>query len=217
MQSNPRRVGGLIFDLDGTLVDSFADIATALNLTRTRYGHPALPGEEVRRHVGSGSAHLVRTLVPVDADTFAEAYAHYLTAYEAHILDESRLFDGAEAVLEHFADRRLAVVTNKGHALAVRVLQALGVLGCFDPVLGHDSLPRVKPDPMPVQHCLRAWDLPAQDVVLVGDGLHDLHAGRAAGVCTVAVTTGVERRETLQAEGPDHVVDRLDALLELFA
>jgi phosphoglycolate phosphatase len=207
---------GLIFDLDGTLVDSFADIATALNLTRAHYGLPPLPQEAVRAQVGSGSEHLVHELVPGPPERLPEALRLYLEHYDAHALEQTRPLPGVAEVLQHYRGRPLAVVTNKTAHLSRRILQGLGLWERFRIVLGGDSLARCKPDPLPVRHVLACFALPPGEVVLVGDGLHDIAAGRAAGVRTVAVTTGVATRAELQAARPGHLIDRLDALLRLY-
>ncbi len=171
----------------------------------------------MRAQVGSGSEYLVRQLVPVAEADFAATFAFYLERYEHHALDETRLFPGAMAVLERYGDRPLAVVTNKTAHLAQLILAGLGVRERFRLVLGGDSLARRKPDPLPVRHVLQTFAVSAEEAVLVGDGLHDIHAGRAAGVGIVAVTTGVESHTTLAAERPDHVIPSLDALLQLYA
>lgn len=210
---NPK---GVIFDLDGTLVDSFKDIATALNRTREDYGLPPLPYESVKEQVGSGSAHLVRTLVPLPEADFQEAFDAYLRYYEAHILDETTLLDGVLSVLDRFKDRFLGVVTNKNHHLAILVLEGLGVMDRFSVVLGGDSLPQKKPDPLPLFTVLNKWGIKPGEALMVGDGLHDIEAGKSAGMITVAVTTGVEPRETLQATYPDRLLSSLDEMLVEF-
>jgi phosphoglycolate phosphatase len=211
------RPRGVIFDLDGTLVDSFEDIATALNRARERYGHAPLALAAVRAQVGSGSEALVRALVPVAPERFAEALAFFLARYDECALERTRLLPGALEALEHFRGRPLAVVTNKTLHLSRRILQGLGLWERFRIVLGGDSLARCKPDPLPVQHVLECFALPAAEVLLVGDGLHDIRAGRAAGVTTVAVATGVSPRAALQAEGPARVIASLHELLTLYA
>lgn len=210
------RLAGLIFDLDGTLVDSFTDIASALNRTRAQYGLGPLPTPEVRRQVGSGSAFLVRTLVPVPEADSEAAYQHYLAGYESGALDASCLYDGVTQVLDAFGDRPLAVVTNKNQGLAEQVLAGLGLKGRFALVLGGDALPRRKPDPLPLITALERLGLPAAQTVMVGDGLHDIEAGHAAGVPTVGVTTGVATRAELAAVKPLHLISRIDELLGLY-
>ncbi|HKI99649.1 MAG TPA: HAD-IA family hydrolase [bacterium] len=217
MSATRPRPRGVIFDLDGTLVDSFADIAAALNRTRARFDLPALPLEAVRAKVGSGSEYLVRELVPLPPAQAEAALQHYLASYEETALQETRVYPGALEVLEHFRGRPLAVVTNKPLHIARRVLQGLDLWERFRMVLGGDSLARRKPDPLPVRHVLACFALPAGRALLIGDGVHDVRAGRAAGVPIVAVTTGVEPRAVLEAERPTHVIDSLDELLTLYA
>jgi phosphoglycolate phosphatase len=203
---------GFIFDLDGTLADSFADIAASLNRTREFFGHPPLPQPEIVRHVGSGPEYLVRTLVPVPETRCAEAFRFYLKRYEENALEQTRLFPGVSEVLAHYALFPLAVVTNKTQRLSDHILQGLGVRNRFRVVLGGDALERKKPDPLPLLHALEVFGLPPEQVAMVGDGLHDLHAGRLAGVITVAVTTGVEDRDTLASENPDHLIGSMAEL-----
>ncbi|MEE8434548.1 MAG: HAD-IA family hydrolase [bacterium] len=220
-QAMSRRFGSapkcLIFDLDGTLVDSFADIATALNLTRARFGLPAVSQAEVTRHVGSGSAYLVNALVPVTdfpgaGGGGAEAYRFYLARYREHALEQSRLYAGVDAVLHQYAERSLAVVTNKPEALAEHVLKGLGIRAPFQMVVGGDSLECKKPDPLPILHVLGAVSVQPESAVMIGDGLHDIEAGRAAGLRTVGVSTGVASRMELEGAGADHVLDSLEQL-----
>lgn len=203
---------GFIFDLDGTLADSFADIAAALNHTREFFGHPPLPQPEIVRQVGSGSEYLVRALVPVPETRCAEALRFFLKRYEENALEQTRLFPGVLEVLARYAHCPLAVVSNKTQRLSDLILQGLGIRNRFRVVLGGDALERMKPDPLPLLHALEVFGLPPGQVAMVGDGLHDLHAGRAAGVITVAVTTGVENQDTLAAENPDHLIDSMAEL-----
>lgn len=202
----------LIFDLDGTLVDSFADIATALNLTRAHFDLPPLSQAEVTAHVGSGSAYLVNTLVPVPGENREAAFEFYLERYREHALDKSAVFEGVGAVLKKYAGRRMAVVTNKSAALAEQVLKGLGIRAPFQMVLGGDSLECKKPHPLPLRHVLDAFSVSPEAAVMIGDGLHDIEAGRAAGLATVGVTTGVASRAELEGAGADRVIDSLHQL-----
>ena len=212
-----RRLAGVMFDLDGTLADSFTDITTAMNLTRADFGMPPLPLAQVRGTVGGGSKHLVKTLVPVPDAEFERAFAVYQAHYEAHLLDHTRLYPGVMETLRHFSGRPLAVVTNKHHRFAEKVLKGLGIRDYFQMVLGGDSLARRKPDPLPVVTVLERFRLAAVDTALVGDGLHDIEAARAAGVIAVAVATGVESRESLGAASPFCLLESLEELPGLFA
>src|SRR5271154_1223809 len=128
-------LSGVIFDLDGTLVDSLHDIATAINLTRADFGLAPLPESDITRLVGDGTAALVRATVPVPEARLAGAVEQCVAHYGRHILDTTRLFPGTEALLKRLAPRPLAIVTNKNLHLAEAVLTGLGVRDLFSVVL----------------------------------------------------------------------------------
>ncbi|MCZ6533986.1 MAG: HAD hydrolase-like protein [SAR324 cluster bacterium] len=217
MSSIPQPKEGLIFDLDGTLVDTLPDIATAINLTRGQYGMDPLPADQITGQVGNGTAYLVRQTVPVAEHLFEEAHGHYGAFYEQHMLDQSRLHDGVVFVLDHFRNRALGVVTNKPIRQTETLLTGLCVRERFGTVLGGDSLARMKPDPLPLTHFICKHGLRPEQVVMIGDGINDVRAGKAAGVMTVAVTYGVASRKEMIAEQPDFIIDRMDGLLDIIA
>lgn len=206
------RLEGLIFDLDGTLVNSLHDIATSINLTRRDYGLTPLPEPDITRHVGEGSAALVKTVVPVPTKGFEEAVARYHSHYARHVLDTTRLFPGIDPMLRRLEGRPMAVVTNKNEALALAVLTGLGIRSLFSVFLGGETLPQKKPHPLPILHVLERWGLAPASVGVVGDGVHDIVAGRAAGVVTIGVAYGVAGRAALAAENPTYLVDTVEEL-----
>ena len=210
------RPEGLIFDLDGTLADTLEDLATAINLTRRHYGIEPLDAPLVTAQVGSGTEFLVRRTVPVAEAHFAEAHALFLTSYDAHVLDQTHLHNGVAEVLAHFSDRKLGVITNKPARQTEKVLAGLGVRHCFAVVVGGDTLPEKKPHPLPVLHFLRTTGLSPDRVVMIGDGVNDIRAGKAAGVATVGVTFGVSTLDQMRAEAPDHIIGRMEELLGLY-
>jgi phosphoglycolate phosphatase len=206
------RFAGLIFDLDGTLVDSLGDIATAVNLTRADLGLAPLPQEKITRLVGDGSATLIRETVPVSEVDLPDALSRYLAHYERHVLDTTRLYPGIEALLARLSTRPLAVVTNKNLRLAEAVLSGLGMRQRFAVVLGGDSLPERKPDPAPIRAVMDRLGLPPDRIAMVGDGVHDVLAGRAADVTTIALTYGVAGRAALEAACSDYLIDTVEEL-----
>ena len=212
-----REIAVLIFDLDGTLIDSLDDLATAVNLTRADYGLPPLSRESVVRNIGNGSDALVRDTIPEARERFDEVYGAYLAHYNAHLLERTHLHQGVAQVLDHFAGRRLAVVTNKRAAESRRILTGLGILKCFGMVLGGDSLAQKKPHPLQIEHVLAHHDCAPAHCVMIGDGINDVRAGQAAGVHTVGFTGGVDGRAALEAEHPEHLIARMDDLLTLIA
>jgi phosphoglycolate phosphatase len=202
----------LIFDLDGTLVDSLDDIAACVNRTRERFGLPPLTKAAVTARVGDGSDALVRDLVPVAPERHGEALAALLDDYEAHLLDTTHLMPGAQDVLTRYAPRTLAVVTNKLERSSERILTGLGVRPYFRLVVGGDTLPRRKPHPDPLLHVLQVCGVPPSQAVMIGDGVNDVLAARAAGVPVVAVTGGVHSRAALEALRPDWLIEGLAGL-----
>ncbi len=217
MGGKPQRKRGLIFDLDGTLVDTLPDIATAINLARGHYGLASLPEGEITSQVGNGTEYLVRQTVPVAAHLFEEAHRRYGTFYDRHMLDQSRLHEGVEAVLAHFRGRFLGVVTNKPIRQTEKLLSGLAVRSLFNTVLGGDSLDEKKPHPLPLLHFMSQNGLRPEEVAMIGDGINDVRAGKAAGVMTVGVTFGVATREEMTAEGPDFIIERMSELLDIIA
>jgi phosphoglycolate phosphatase len=201
----------LIFDLDGTLVDSLDDIATGINLARAEFGLPALERAAVLDRVGNGAERLVREAIPVGRERQTAALAAYLRHYEAHLLDRTRLLPGAEALLARLAGRALAVVTNKPQRLAECVLEGLGVRGRFRAVLGGDALPQRKPHPAPLLHVLRACGVAPGAALMIGDGVNDVLAAQAAGVPIIALTGGLGVPARLRAMAPDRLVPDLAA------
>lgn len=206
---------GLIFDLDGTLVNSMEDIANAINHTRAVFDHPPLPNPEITRYVGDGPAYLVKKTVPVPLDTLEKALDKYIEFYDDHLLENTALYSGVDSVLQWFHMRKLAVVTNKPQHQAEALLNGLGVAHHFHHVFGGDAFDRKKPDPYPLQVVMEKTSLTAEQFVMVGDGVHDIQAGKAAGITTVGISQGVASRGELQEAGADHIIAHMTELLDL--
>lgn len=208
----PRTPEFLLFDLDGTLVDSVPDLALALNLLRAELDLEGLPPERVAAMVGDGARMLVRRAL---GDTlFAEHHLQrFLVLYGEHLLDSTRCFPGIEELLERHSPQRMAVITNKPHGLSCALLEGLGIRKRFHSVIGGDSLPRKKPDPLPVRTALQHLDARPEQAVMIGDHHTDLHAGRGAGTAVCFCSYGPGNDQGLPC---DYRVASARELLTLF-
>ena len=210
--------GLVIFDLDGTLVDTAPDLCAALNAALADLGRPGIDAATVRHLVGHGARALIERGLAVtgggsDAE-IARALPVFLTHYAAHIADGSKPFPGAEAALDALvaAGSVVAICTNKPVVLARALVVALGWDGRFAAVLGGDSLAVRKPDGGHVTATAAAAGVALRRAVFVGDTAVDVAAARAAGVPVIAVSFGFAA-EPAAALGADAVLDDFDALL----
>ncbi len=206
----------LVFDLDGTLIDSRADLAASANHLRAAWGLPPLPEEEVGRHIGHGVGKLVRGILGVEeAREVERAMDVFRRHYREHCLDRTRLYPGVAETLEALAGRRMAVVTNKPKSFTDAILAGLGVAARFDEVLGADSTAKRKPDPMPILVVMERLGVGAGETLVVGDSDTDVVAGKAAGCRTCGVTYGIGDLAVMRASGPDCEIERFADLLSV--
>ncbi len=186
-----------ILDLDGTILDTLDDLATAVNTALAEVGLPPRPAAEIRTFVGQGARRLIEGAVGPHTELVEAALAAWWRHYEAHCLDATRPYPGIPAALAA-AGRLLAVHTNKPGRLARKILSGVGLLERFVAVVGGDEAPR-KPDPTGTLEIIeRAGAVPAT-TVFVGDSRVDLETARAAGVRAVTVTWGFASRSELAA------------------
>ncbi|HET9629133.1 MAG TPA: HAD-IA family hydrolase [Novosphingobium sp.] len=221
MTSFPFRIVG--FDLDGTLLDTGADLGLALNHVLDRLGRPPVPLGEVPRLIGGGARLLLerglaRTGGAVAEEEMPALQAEFISFYRANIARHTRPYPGAEAMLDELAARgaRLAVVTNKIEALALEVLHAVGLESRFATIIGGDTLGpgRAKPAPdLLLEMTRRLGNGPA---VYVGDTSYDTRAAAAAGMPCVAVSFGFNDEPVAQL-GADAVIDHFAALVPALA
>jgi phosphoglycolate phosphatase len=213
----PRRYDHVIFDLDGTLVDTLADLTLAVNHVRGIVGAEPLACEVVRTYVGEGARRLItRALGGEYADRIEEALRAFFAFYGAHLLDHTRPYPGIPALLARLRARGAgcSVLTNKPEGLSRRVLAGLRLLGCFDMVLGGDSLAVRKPDPAGVAHVAQRSGVPPGRLLLVGDSGIDARTATAAGVAFCGVTWGFAPDEVRRA-APVWIIDTPGELLRV--
>jgi phosphoglycolate phosphatase len=161
--------------------------------------------------VGNGVRMLLTRAVGADEpDRLERALTVFRGHYLAHLTDHSRLYPGVDQVITAFADRHQAIVTNKPMVFTEGVVRDLGLAARIGLVLGGDSTPHLKPHPAILHAALDHFGVRPEEAVLVGDGLPDIEAARAAGVRCIALTCGLTDPEALRAARPDHLVDRID-------
>ena len=171
----------ILFDLDGTLVDSVTDLATGINLLRGELDLPPLTIPVVRACVGDGATMLVRRTLGDDLFTPARLQ-RFLTLYGEHLAETTTLYPGIRTCLDLVADRPLAVVTNKPYQQTIDLLAALDLTRYFPVVIGGDSCPVKKPDPTPINVALHRLGATAAGAIMIGDHHTDLISGQAAGL-----------------------------------
>jgi len=207
----------LVFDLDGTLIDSRRSIAAACNYALVAAGRAALPGIEIAGYVGDGARALVARAFREDPRSAAvdAALVDFVRFYTAHPILGTTWLPGAREAL---AFGRATLVTNKARAITVEILRALDVGHLFVAVIAGGDGP-LKPDPSPILAAVRALGAPAASTWVVGDGVQDILAGKAAGCRTAAVLGGFTSEERLRTAGPDVVLASLEKIdaLESFA
>jgi phosphoglycolate phosphatase len=207
----------IVFDLDGTLVDTAPDLIATLNALFAREGLPP-PGNELRDMIGGGARQLIERALAQESVKISDRelerlYAGYIQYYAAHIADRSRPFPGLEPALDALAAAgcRLAVCTNKLEFLAVRLLEALGLAGRFTAICGQDTFGLQKPDPEVLRRTVARAGGRMERALMVGDSGTDIRMAREAAIPVVAVDFGyTETPVALLA--PDRIISRFDDL-----
>ncbi len=200
----------VVFDLDGTLVDSLDDLHASVSHALGALGLPPRSRAEVHGFVGEGVRLLLARAIAPHDDLLEAALAAFQPHYEAHCLDRTRPYPGVEAMLAG-ARRTLAVNTNKPGAMAREILGGLGLLPRFAAVVGGDEAPR-KPDPAGVLGIMARVGAAPRETTFVGDSRVDVATARAAGVAMVAVTWGYGSRAELAAAGATAFAEDASAL-----
>ncbi|HWH83295.1 MAG TPA: phosphoglycolate phosphatase [Burkholderiaceae bacterium] len=215
-----RRIRALLFDLDGTLIDSAPDLAGAANDMRVERGLEAHPLAHFRPMVGAGARGMMAQafgIGPQD-ETFLPLRDEFLRRYEARMTRETCVFPAMAAVLEVLAERGIpwGIVTNKAARFAEPLVRALGLMPPAATLVCGDTTPYSKPHPEPLREAARRLRVGAAECAYVGDDLRDVEAGRAAGMMTVVVRWGYHGLGSpVEAWGADQVIDAPEDLLRL--
>jgi len=212
----------VLFDLDGTLIDSAPDLAGAGNDMRVARGLPALPLAHFRPMVGAGARGIVGRAFEIGPgdERFAALKDEFLQRYELRMTRETRVFEAMQPVLDMLAARGRAwgIVTNKAARFTEPIVRALGLHDAMATLVCGDTTPYSKPHPEPLLEAARRVGVDATHCIYVGDDQRDVLAGRAAGMATVAAAWGyLGFGQPVEAWGADHVVFTPDELLKLLA
>lgn len=216
-KAKPLPVDLLIFDLDGTLVDTKKDIAISANFALKKLGLPTLPHPVIYSYVGRGISHLMEgCLGEARKNEIKETVRLFRDHYGRHLAVHSKLYPGVRKVLRHFKDKKKVVLSNKIESFSSEILRLLGVREFFDIVWGGDTGPSMKPHPHGIEQILKRLRVPKNRAVVIGDSTVDIETGKNAGVRTCAVTYGFDSRKKLKEAKSDFLVSTMAQLAALF-
>ncbi len=215
----------VLFDLDGTLVDSVGDLAWCANEMLRRLEMPLLAPQVARCWVGNGLERFVKRVLTGDMDAepdealFEAGLEIFKRLYAEHASDHSLLYPGVIETLEYIAglDLHLACVTNKPEPFTSGLISAMGLLGYFGLVVAGDTTAKKKPHPMPLRYAADHFAVDYGQCLMVGDSSNDVQAARAAGFSIVGVPYGYNHGNDIRESNPDLVVESLIELIEMFA
>lgn len=213
----PLPLRAVMIDLDGTLLDTAPDLADAAEAMLKELGLPVLSLDEIKGYIGNGVSRLVKRCLTRDLhaepapELNTRALAIYQKHYGAHVSRKSQPYPGVVAGLQKLQHMglKLACVTNKAEQFTLPLLRDTGLLSYFDIVVSGDSLPKKKPDPLPLLHAAQAFGVEPAEMLLIGDSLNDTQAARAAGCPVFCVPYGYNRGRPVEELDLDAVVPSL--------
>ncbi|MBL4622766.1 MAG: phosphoglycolate phosphatase [Immundisolibacteraceae bacterium] len=217
------QINTLLFDLDGTLVDSVPDLASSINVALQAIDHPQQSESQIRQWVGNGVDRLLDRAITGDPDGFADPDLHHQAkqsfnrCYGEHFADQSQLYSGVLAGLSSLHSRgfKFGCVTNKPIQFTTPLLEKLGISEYFQITVGGDSTSARKPDPVPLLHALEQLSATPAQAVMIGDSINDFEAGQRAGMATIMVDWGYHQGVDLSALAADGLISRFSQLTEL--
>jgi len=210
----------VLFDLDGTLIDSKRDIAASANSARQHYGFPPLPEDVIGTFVGLGIMVLLEKAIETkDPDRLTEAHGIFKEHYRIHCVDFTRPYPGTFELLETLRARhiKMAIVSNKPQEFTDLILKKLDLWDFFEVVMGPEATPNKKPHPEPLLTALKKMEAEISEAVMIGDSTVDIEAARSANMLVGVLTHGYGTRDILAAADPDWMVDSLNEFIDILS
>ena len=215
---NPMTMGSiklLLFDLDGTIVNSMYDIGDAMNHTYRHFGKKEIPYTDIPAMVGGGIRQLLEDAFGADADIDAMHKIFY-DFYSSHYVDKTRPYPQVEETLRQLNSLQKGVYSNKPHRFTLGIIDTLALKKYFDFVQGaRPELYASKPSPEGILYAIKELGATPKETLFIGDSTHDILAGKAAGTKTCAVTYGYRSREVLMEKKPDFIIDNFEEIIDL--
>lgn len=215
----------IMYDLDGTLVDSLQDLTTAIDKMLTDFGHPAAGIKKVKLWIGNGIPSLVRRALGGDLSSSNSASEHTLLfeqaikCFQKHYANEvgryTVMYPGVQHFLQTMSNKGIkqTIITNKSAVFTEKLLKRIGIGSFFSLILSADSLPEKKPHPMPLLHTIKECGCSVSQSLMIGDSCNDIEAARAAGVKAAGLTYGYNYGKPIATANPDVVLSKLSDLL----
>lgn len=214
---NMRHIDLMVFDFDGTLVNSGGDIAASINYTLKTLRIPMMEQDEIISYIGDGVHALIeRSLGQNNRHLFDEALKIFSDYYADHMMDTTSLCDSVIEVLEHFRGKKKLIVTNKRKYFTAAMTDAFLITHYFDDIIGADSTPYKKPDPRLLIPLIEKLGVENNNTVVIGDGVNDVMLAKNSGVLSCALLNGLTPKDVLASLNPDFACEGLSELVTLF-
>jgi len=204
---NKSNINFIIFDLDGTLVDSKFDLTDSVNFVRHKYGFNPLPVDKVASYLGSGITALVKAVLSeLKNEEFGVAVKMFKDNYVEHLTDKTFAYNGVSEMLSSISQPKV-LLSNKDEKFSKQILETLGLSKFFTEIYGGDSFKEKKPNPLPIFEIMKKFSLKKEEVIMIGDGTNDILVGKNAGIKTIGVLYGYSTLEQVKKLAPDFIAE----------